>query len=85
MNDDLDALASALHGQRDRDHIRGLLHRLSGAVGLVGARGLMEALRRASASSLEHDTGSIEALIDRATNLVKQLETPLVGHRKSQP
>lgn len=75
MNDDLHALASALHRPRDPAHVRGLLHRLSGAVGLVGARALMEALRRASVSPLEHDIGSIQTLIDRARNLVEQLDT----------
>lgn len=75
MNDDLHALASALHCQRDPVHVRGLLHRLSGAVGLVGARALMEALRRASVSPLDHDIGSIQTLIDRAGNLVEQLDT----------
>jgi hypothetical protein len=75
MNDDLHALASALHCQRDPVHVRGLLHRLSGAVGLVGARALTEALRRASASPLDHDMGSIQTLIDRARNLVEQLDT----------
>ncbi|MFL9963576.1 hypothetical protein PQR02_21380 [Paraburkholderia sediminicola] len=85
MDDDLYALASALHCQRDPTHVRGLLHRLSGAVGLVGARGLMEALRRASVSPLDHDTGLIEALIDRARNLVEQLEPTPVAHRNTQP
>jgi hypothetical protein len=75
MNDDLHALASASHGQRDPVHIRGLLHRLSGAVGLVGARALMEALRRANVSPLDYDIGSIRTLIDRARNLVEQLDT----------
>jgi hypothetical protein len=85
MDDDLYALASALHCQRDPIHVCGLLHRLSGAVGLVGARGLMEALRRASVSPLDHDTGLIEALIHRARNLVKQLETSHLARRNSQP
>jgi hypothetical protein len=75
MNDDLHALASALHCQCDPVHVRGLLHRLSGAVGLVGARALMEALRRANVSPLDYDIGSIRTLIDRARNLVEQLDT----------
>jgi hypothetical protein len=75
MNDDLHALASALHCRRDPVHVRGLLHRLSGAVGLVGARALTEALRRASASPLDHDIGAIQTLIHRARNLVEQLGT----------
>jgi hypothetical protein len=85
MDDDLYVLASALHCRRDPIHVRGLLHRLSGAVGLVGARGLMEALRRASVSPLDHDTGLIETLIDRARNLVKQLESTPVAHRNTLP
>lgn len=75
MNDDLHTLASALHCLRDPVHVGGLLHRLSGAVGLVGARALMEALRQASVSPLDHDIGSIQTLIDRARNLVEQLDT----------
>lgn len=73
MNDDLERL-DALLRERDFDHFHGVLHRLSGAVGLVGARGLTEALRRASTSCCEHNTDSIVALSARARTLVMQLE-----------
>jgi hypothetical protein len=73
-----------LHCQHDPIHVRGLLHRLSGAVGLVGARGLMEALRRASVAPLDHYTGLIEALIAPARSLAKELESTPVAHRNSQ-
>jgi hypothetical protein len=56
------------------DHLRSVLHRFSGAVGLVGPCNLMEALRRASASPLEQNTRSIDSLIERARNLAMQLE-----------
>jgi hypothetical protein len=85
MGDDLARLSILGRRQIDPDHLHGVLHRLSGAVGLVGALSLMEALRRASASPLEQGTGSIDALIDRARNLVKQLETPPVAYRNTQP
>jgi hypothetical protein len=85
MNEALHALASALHCPRDPAHVGGLLHRLSGAVGLVGARALMEALRRTSVSPLEHDIGSIHTLIDRARNLVEQLDTAPGGGPGTHP
>jgi hypothetical protein len=77
MNDDLTRLG-VLSRQRDTDHLRGVLHRLSGAVGLVGARSLMEALRRASALPLKQDVHSIDVLIARAKNLVMQLDARAV-------
>ena len=85
MGDDLARLSVLGRRQIDPDHLHGVLHRLSGAVGLVGALSLMEALRRASASPLEQSTGSIDALIDRARNLVKQFETPPLAYRDTQP
>ncbi|MGF6572240.1 signal transduction histidine kinase [Paraburkholderia sp. GAS333] len=73
MADDV-ARLGVLWRQGEPDHLRSVLHRLSGAVGLVGARSLMEALRRASVSPLEQSTISIESLIERARNLAMQLE-----------
>jgi hypothetical protein len=84
MNDDLARLSVLQHIQGHPDRLRALLHRLSGAAGLVGALGLMEALRRASASPLEQNAGSISALIVRTKSLIRQLETPPVAHRKAQ-
>lgn len=83
MEDDLTSLG-VLRRQGDPDRLYGVLHRLSGAVGLVGARSLMEALRRASTSPLEQSAGSIDALIDRARSLVKQLETLPPDYRSTQ-
>ncbi|MFM0632039.1 hypothetical protein [Paraburkholderia xenovorans] len=82
MNDDLQRL-NALHCVGDFDHFHSVLHRLSGAVGLVGARSLMEALRRASTSPLEHNTGSIDALAARARTLVTQLEATSRAYRST--
>jgi HPt (histidine-containing phosphotransfer) domain-containing protein len=82
MNDDLERL-NALHREGDFDHFHSVLHRLSGAVGLVGARSLMEALRRASTSPLEHSTGSIDALTARARTLVTQLEATSRAYRST--
>jgi hypothetical protein len=73
MADDM-ARLSTLCCQSEPDHLRSVLHRLSGAVGLVGARSLMEALRCASASPLEQNNISIDSLIKRARNLAMQLE-----------
>jgi HPt (histidine-containing phosphotransfer) domain-containing protein len=60
-----------------------VLHRLSGAVGLVGARSLMEALQRASTTPLEHEAGAIDALRERAKTLVAQLDTAVDLHRST--
>lgn len=73
MADDM-ARLGVLRGQGEPDRLGSLLHRLSGAVGLVGARSLMEALRRASVSPSEQNTISIDSLIERARNLAMQLE-----------
>ncbi|MFM0228001.1 ATP-binding protein [Paraburkholderia dipogonis] len=82
MNDDL-ARLNALLRDGDFDHFHSVLHRLSGAVGLVGARSLMEALRRASTSPLAHNTGSIGTLTARARTLVTQLEATLRAYRST--
>lgn len=74
MDDDMARLC-VLCSQGEPDHMRSVLHRLSGAAGLVGARSLMEALQRASASPLEQNTISIVSLLERAKSLVMQLET----------
>ncbi|SOE99130.1 Signal transduction histidine kinase [Burkholderia sp. OK233] len=82
MDDDLEHLSS-LNRQGDIAGQRTLLHRLSGAVGLVGARSLMEALRRASAAPLEHDAAVVHALTRRARTLVTQLDTAIEPHRST--
>lgn len=80
MDDDLARLYTG-HDQRDIDGLRALLHRLSGAVGLVGARSLMEALQGANASQLVHDAGSIDVLVRRAKTLMMQLDITIDPHR----
>jgi hypothetical protein len=77
MADDLARLSALCH-EDDPDRLRGVLHRLSGAVGLVGACSLMDALRLASAllympKSVIPNSVAINALIERAENLVMQI------------
>ena len=81
MDDDLERL-SALRAQGDVDRLHDVLHRLSGAAGLVGAHSLMAALQRASTLPLEHETSSIDALTERTRTLMTQLET--VPHAASR-
>jgi HPt (histidine-containing phosphotransfer) domain-containing protein len=73
MSDDLERLAE-LRREGGVDRLNGVLHRLSGAVGLVGARNLMAALRRASSAPQEHNANSIDELIERTRSLITQLE-----------
>jgi hypothetical protein len=80
MDDDL-ARLGVLCRERDRGRLRSMLHRLSGAVGLVGACSLMEALRRASTSPDEPNTRSVDALIERAANLMTQLNALAIARR----
>ncbi|MFL9888034.1 sensor histidine kinase [Paraburkholderia agricolaris] len=82
MKDDLEQMSDLRH-QEDVAGLRTLLHRLSGAVGLVGAHSLMEALRRASAAPQEHGVGAIDALIERAEILITQLDTEIASHRST--
>ncbi|MFM0730198.1 sensor histidine kinase [Paraburkholderia sediminicola] len=82
MDDDLKRL-SELNRNRNHDGQRALLHRLSGAVGLVGAHSLMEALRRASTASQEHEDGAIDTLAERARTLVAQLDIEIAPHRST--
>lgn len=73
MRDDLERL-TVLRREGGDDHLHGVLHRLSGAVGLVGACHLMEALRRASVAPLEQKDNSLDMLMERARILITQLE-----------
>lgn len=74
MDDDLERLAERRR-EGGVDCLRGLLHKLSGAVGLVGACSLMEALRRASSAPQEPNASSVDELMERTRTLVTQLES----------
>ncbi|WP_147308730.1 hypothetical protein [Paraburkholderia sp. BL27I4N3] len=82
MNDDL-ARLDALPRDGDFDHFPSVLHRLSGAVALVGAHSLMDALQRASLSPPEQGAAAIDALTARARTLVAQLEATSRAFRSS--
>ncbi|MFM0210133.1 Hpt domain-containing protein [Paraburkholderia sediminicola] len=82
MDEDL----ARLHGLREQSDIEGLrasLHRLSGTVGLVGARSLMEALQTLNATLPQCEAGAIEALAKRARNLMMQLDEAIGPHRSA--
>ena len=82
MDDDLEQMLS-LNGRHDVGGLRASLHRLSGAVGLVGARSLMEALRRVSVAWPEPEMSAIEALAKRARTLMIQLDKVIDLHRSN--
>ncbi|WP_253958729.1 hybrid sensor histidine kinase/response regulator [Paraburkholderia fungorum] len=82
MKDDLEQMSDLRH-QEDVAELRTLLHRLSGAVGLVGAHSLMEALRRASVAPQEHGVVAVDALIERAEILITELDTEIASHRST--
>jgi signal transduction histidine kinase len=82
MDDDLKRLSGLSH-ERDSEGLSRVLHRLSGAVGLVGARSLMEALQRASTTPQEYETVAIDALVERTRTLVAQFDTAVDPHRSN--
>ncbi|CAB3701020.1 hypothetical protein [Paraburkholderia rhynchosiae] len=84
MHDDLGRLCD-LRRKGELARLPGLLHRLSGAVGLVGAQSLMEALRHASLLLPEHNAASIDALTARTRTLIAQLEARRDAHRGGRP
>lgn len=73
MRDDLQRMRS-LRELRDIGGLRGVLHRLSGAVGLVGAHDLTEALRRASTAQPEPEADVLDLLDKRSELLMRQLD-----------
>ena len=85
MRDDLDRLDQLRRERESASHVSALLHRISGAVGLVGAQHLMDALQRASRSLSEHNAGSIDALIARTRTLIAQLEAAPYTYRSARP
>jgi signal transduction histidine kinase len=77
-----------MRGLRDKHDVVGLrasLHRLSGAIGLVGAHDLMEALRCASVAQPEPETHAIEVLARRVEALMTQLDRAIDPHRSNLP
>lgn len=82
MGEDLERMRD-LRERRDIGGIRESLHRLSGAVGLVGAHSLMEALRSASVVQPELEAGVIEALAERIESLMMQLDEAIDPHGSS--
>ncbi|WOD14787.1 hypothetical protein [Paraburkholderia kirstenboschensis] len=84
MRDDLDRLHD-LRCELESAQLPALLHRVSGAVGLVGAQHLMHALRHASTSPSERNAGAIDALIARSRTLIAQLEAALYPYRSTRP
>ncbi|MFL9866756.1 HAMP domain-containing sensor histidine kinase [Paraburkholderia fungorum] len=82
MDDDLKRLSEVSH-DGDYDGQSALLHRLSGAVGLVGAHSLMEALQFASGTSQEREAGAIDTLAERARTLMAQLDTEIATYRST--
>ncbi|MDR6423597.1 Hpt domain-containing protein [Paraburkholderia phenoliruptrix] len=73
MCDDLNRLRE-LQREGDFAPVPRLLHRLSGALGLVGAHSLMEALRQAQAAASGQDGASIDLLAERIQTLIGQLQ-----------
>jgi signal transduction histidine kinase len=82
MIDDLERMHS-MHNGRDVALLRAALHRLSGAVGLVGASSLMDALRQASAAQPEPETDAIDTLAKRAEALMMQLDQAIGPYRSN--
>jgi hypothetical protein len=82
MRDDLGRLGD-LRCELESAQLPALLHRVSGAVGLVGAQHLMHALRHASTTPSERNAGSIAALIARGRILIAQLEAASYPHRNT--
>jgi len=83
MRDDLNHLVESRR-EGDAAHFRHLLHRLGGALGLVGAHDLMEALRAVRTESGAQDCASIDTLAARIRTLIEQLETVRDDHRSAQ-
>lgn len=80
LSDDLQQLA-ALRARRDFTNVRAFLHRLSGAVGIVGASSLAEALRRASITEPVPEAAVLDTLATRVEILSMQLDEAMRLHR----
>lgn len=84
IRDDLDHLVES-HREGDLQHFRHLLHRLGGALGLVGAHGLIEALKVVRTAPGAHDRAAIDTLAARIRTLMEQLETVRGEYRSARP
>jgi signal transduction histidine kinase len=82
VHDDLQQIRG-LRTRHDMDGMRSSLHRLSGAVGLVGAHSLMEALRHASATQRESAGHLLDELEKRIAALMMQLDQAVEPHRSN--
>ncbi|RFU48758.1 HAMP domain-containing sensor histidine kinase [Paraburkholderia sp. DHOC27] len=84
INDDLRRMRE-MCDQHDVVGVRAVLHRLSGAVGLVGARSLMESLRSSSVAQSKPGADVVNALTRRVQSLANQLETAIDTQRSNLP
>jgi HPt (histidine-containing phosphotransfer) domain-containing protein len=74
-----------LRDSRDVDGLRATLHRLSGAVGLVGAHTLMDALRCASVAHPEPEAPALDAVARRLDALMTELDAAVDPQRSDVP
>lgn len=79
MKDDVQRVRTMLK-QTDADGVHAALHRLSGAVGLVGAHSLMAALRSAYVAGALAEPSAIEQLALRAEALMNQFDEAADSH-----
>lgn len=73
MDDDLARLEQC-RASGDAQGVRSALHKLAGAIGIVGGRGLMNALQQASAAEPPVDDGLLHGLVDRMKALMIELD-----------
>jgi HPt (histidine-containing phosphotransfer) domain-containing protein len=74
-----------LRDSRDVDGLRATLHRLSGAVGLVGAHTLMDALRCASVAHPEPEASALDAVAGCLDALMTELDAAVDPQRSDVP
>ncbi|MEX3933578.1 response regulator [Paraburkholderia phymatum] len=73
MDDDLARLEQC-RASGEAQGIRSALHKLAGAVGIVGSRGMMNALQRASAAQQPVDGGLLDGLVAQMRALMIELD-----------
>jgi len=69
---------------QDASGISATLHKLAGAFGIVGSRGLMEALQRASVAHPPVDQALLDGLIDRMRTQIVDLAKPRTRWKMQQ-